>query len=234
MNICKQCGVELEHDMTICPLCGTSTRSNEQSENIPRQTTTGHPADIHKKHLLQRVLWQVTSILLFSGIVATLVIDLANHGSVTWSVYPVSICLMIFSYASLMALWRSKIIIQLLAGWLISALVLIVLNFFLPGIHWPLRLALPILCTVNVTGILLVIIIERIKTKSLNIMAIIFVAVTIACLAIDGIISFYFENLIRLQWSIIIAACLLPVTAVLFFMYFKTRDNTELQKIFHT
>jgi hypothetical protein len=232
--ICKECGVELDEDMSTCPLCGTSVRSGNSRERRHRQTVAERQPEIHKKQLLQRVLWQVTSILLLSGVVATLVIDLSIHRSVTWSVYPVCLCLMIFSYAALMALWHSKIIFQILGGWLISTLVLIALNFLMNGIHWPLQLAFPILCVVNIMGILLVIIIERIKTKSLNILSMIFVAVAIACLVIDGIISFYFNKRISLQWSVIVAACLLPVTAALLFMYFKTRNNTDLQKIFHT
>jgi hypothetical protein len=68
----------------------------------------------------------------------------------------------------------------------------------------------------------------------LNIIAIIFVAIALLCLFIEGIISFYFSASIKLQWSVIVSACLLPVTAAMTFMYFRTRNNIDIQKIFHT
>src|SRR5687767_11716711 len=141
MNICKQCGVELEDDMKSCPLCYTQISSGEVlRSNVPDQ----RPPEEGKRHLMQRILWQITVVLLLSGIVATLIINLSIVGSVTWSIYPISICLMILAYASLIALWRTAIIFQLFGGWFISGLIFVIVNQYSQG-DWPLLLALPIL-----------------------------------------------------------------------------------------
>lgn len=234
MVICKECGVELDADMAVCPLCNTPVYSGAESNNIHHNREVINHQETRKKHLLQRVLWQVTSVLLLSVILATLVIDWSIHKTVTWSVYPISICMIIFSYALLVALWHAKIVFQLTAGWVVSSGVLIVLNLFLSEVQWILQLALPILSSLNIVGISMIIIFSRLKTQGLNILAITFVAIAIECLIVDGIVSKYFEKTVRLQWSIIVAACLVPVTAVLLFMYFRTRNNPNLQKIFHT
>jgi hypothetical protein len=232
MTICKECGVELEDDMNVCPLCQTPVGNDSAIENSHPAKPSVKPV-IPGKQLLQRILWQVTSVLLLSAIIGTLIIDLTINQAVTWSIYPVSICLMIFSYASLVALWHTRIVFQLLTGWIISTLILMLVNMF-GDKSWPLTLAFPILCTLNVTGILLTIIFTKIKIKSLNVFAIIFVCIAVVCLIIDGIITFHFTNFIKVRWSVIVAACLLPVTAALLFMYYKTRNNKDLQKIFHT
>jgi hypothetical protein len=231
--ICKGCGVQLDDDMKVCPLCGTSVVSGELRKTVTLPINKEETTKGEKKNVLQQILWQITAVLLLSAIVATLIINLSIHGRITWSIYPISICLMVFSYASLIALWRTKMFFQLLGGWIISAMVLLVIHWNIQE-DWPLKLALPLLSAVNVVGLLLNFILIRLKAKGLNVLAIFFVFIAILCLLIEGIVSFYFEESVNLQWSIIVAACLLPVTAAILFMYFRTRNNAELQKIFHT
>jgi hypothetical protein len=231
--ICNVCGVELDDTMSVCPLCNTpvtmdSATPKMWSSNKQTQGTGGK-----KKHLLQHILWQITSVLLLSGVLATLAINVAIHGTVTWSIYPVCICLIIFSYTTLTALWHVTIPLQVLAGWSISTLILIGVSEYTHE-RWPLQLALPTLCMVNIIGLLLYFVIRQIKLRGLNTVAILFAGIAVFCISIDAIISLFFNGYIKLQWSIIVAACLLPVTTTILFMYSRTRNNKELQKIFHT
>lgn len=232
MTICKTCLVELDDHMSCCPLCGTPVGD---AATIPLQNTdeTGIPAD-EEKRLLHRILWQVTAILLLSGIVATLVIDLSRNGAVTWSVYPLSICMIVLSYASLLAFWRTRLIFQILAGWVLSTLLLLTLSHFFPVATWTRHVGISILFAVNLIAIILLGIFSTAKRKSLNLIAVLLVAISALCIAIEGILARYFEGKIELAWSIIVAACLLPVTAALIFMHYRTRKSSILQKFLHT
>jgi hypothetical protein len=233
MTICKECGVQLDDAMKVCPLCDTPVASGGMRKTVDLPINKEIGSKDAKKNVLQPILWQITAVLLLSAIIATLIINLSIHGRITWSIYPISICLMVFSYASLIALWRTKVFFQLLGGWIISGLVLAIVHWNIEE-EWPLKLALPLLSAVNVVGLLLNSILIRLNAKGLNVLAIFFVFIAILCLLIEGIVSFYLTKSIDLQWSIIVAACLLPVTAAILFMYFRTRNNAELQKIFHT
>lgn len=233
MIICKTCGVELDEGIEVCPLCETPVNSDARKGVGPGQAKERTKRKPAEKYALQRVLWQITAVLLLSGILGTLIVDLSVHGAVTWSVYPVTISLMVFSYASLMAFWHTKIILQVVAAWMISTAVLFVVNASIPA-AWPLQLALPILCAANVIGLLLYYITINLKMRGLNAVAIYFVAIAILCMVIEGILSLYMTNTVTLKWSVIVAACLLPVTAALLFMYFRTRNNPDIKKIFHT
>lgn len=233
MTTCKACGVELEDDMESCPLCNTPVTNRGGALSDIRAVTTQLEPDEEKKHLMQRILWQITVVLLLSGVTATLIINLSIVGRVTWSIYPISICLMILAYASLMALWKTKFIFKLLGGWFISAMLLLAVNLYSQSV-WPLFLALPLVSIINVIGIALYFILTGLKTKGLNVLALVFVSLAVASLAIDAIISVYFYEKIALGWSVIVAACLLPVTAAILFIYFRTRNDLDLQKIFHT
>ena len=233
MAICIECGVELDDEMTSCPLCNTSV-SSRVGPTFNKETEKKQLRHLEEKmYLMQWVLWQVTVVLLLSGVVATFVINLSIAGSITWAIYPISICLMILAYASLIALWRTKFIFQLLGGWFISALLLLAFSWYGQQ-KWPIFLALPIVSVVNVVGVVFYLLLDHLKTKGLNVLAMVFVLLAVVGLAIETIISLYFTGEIILRWSIIVAACLLPVTAAILFMYFRTRNNSDLQKIFHT
>lgn len=230
MIVCKQCGVELDEQMQVCPLCETSVMDGGR---VNKKFSADVRDEKLKPTLLKRVLWQIACVLLLSAIVATLIIDLSRLGYVTWSIYPVTISLILFSYSSLIVLWRAKPVIQLLAAWLVSGALLIAVKLF-TGDDWPIRLALPILCGVNVICMLLISILSRLKVKGVNVLAIMFVAIAVLCVLIEGVLSLYLKDQMVLNWSVIVAACLLPVTAAVVYIHLRTRNNKDLQKIFHT
>jgi hypothetical protein len=237
MNICANCGVELEHDMDMCPLCGTPAGEPARKSRIDEPVDKAHfkgwkLAEPEGISVLQRILWQVTSILLLSGIASTLAIDLAVHKMITWSVYPVTLCMIVFCYASFFAFWRARKIYQIIGGLLISVALFIVLDIALSQ-RWPLQLGLPLLCAVNFVAIMMMLAVNKAKQRGLNVIAYACVAIAVLCISIEGILSLYDGNLV-LRWSVIVAACMLPVTAALLFMHHKIRKNPDMEKIFHT
>ncbi|HLT72870.1 MAG TPA: hypothetical protein VKZ75_09475 [Cyclobacteriaceae bacterium] len=230
MILCKQCGVELDEQMQVCPLCDTSV---EDGRTVARKFEATRDEDLNAKPaLLKHVLWQIACVLLLSGIVATLIIDISRVGQVTWSIYPVTICMILFTYFALMALWRAKLFVQLLAGWIISGVLLVGVAVF-TGDGWPTRVALPIVCAVTAVAILLKSILSILRTKGLNVLAIVFAAIAILGLLIESILSLYARDRIILDWSVIVSACLLPVTAAVIFIHVRAKNNKDLQKIFH-
>src|SRR5688572_15596559 len=120
MTICKQCGVELDEGLDVCPLCDTSVTRGTKVQTEVRTNVSMPQASNSSRPVLTRILWQIVCVLLLSGIIATLLINLAILGQVTWSIYPITICLMVLSYASLMALWHTHASFQVLGGWAIS------------------------------------------------------------------------------------------------------------------
>lgn len=233
MKICPECGVELDEDMITCPLCDTLVSYNGNRGEKKNTQSRRQSNNEDRKHVMRRILWQITMVLLLSGISATLIINLSIAGKITWAIYPITICVLLLGYVTLMAVWRTRFIFQLSGGWLISTLLLIIIGLYTRE-DWPLLLALPVVSSVNIIGIFLCLLLAKLKRKGLNVLAIVFVSMAVLCLVVESILSIYFKGSIKLGWSVIVAACLLPVTAAILFMYFKTRHNPELQKIFHT
>jgi len=74
MNLCANCGVELDEGMKKCPLCGKApgakNNHREEVENKPSAII-----QLQKKENL-RYLWELFGIIAFSGITVCTIVDL--------------------------------------------------------------------------------------------------------------------------------------------------------------
>lgn len=234
-NICKNCLVELEAGMKHCPLCGRAVNENETPARPASAAADARSVTRDgERYLLQRILWQLTTTLLLSGIVATIITDVTKHDRITWSLYPVAICLILLSYSSFFAFWRSQMVYRIVAGWLLSTFLLLAISRLSEAAGWAVELGLPLLWALNFVGLALLTVFRVTKRKGLNLLAYSFVAIAVLCISVEAIISTYVTGEIDLGWSIIVAACLFPVSAALIFMFFRTWNDPRLQKIFHT
>src|SRR5690606_32807711 len=128
--------------MEVCPLCKIPVADGDKATQIRNQQP--HPAyDERNPGLLKRIFLQITCVLLLSGILATLIINLAMVGHITWSVYPITLCLIVLSYVFSLELWTVKALLRILAGRRGSWLMLQAVRWCVSR-DWRLKLALPI------------------------------------------------------------------------------------------
>lgn len=233
---CKNCGVELEDVMLNCPLCGEPVGSNGLAGGVPPSTPRQQPlSSSHGKMSppQKKFTWEIVSIILLSAIIATLTIDFVINRSITWSEYPAAICLIVFSYVSLFAFWNRRTVIEMAGGFIISSFFLIVLDALTGGIQWSVKLGIPLLFLSNMVAAVLITIIRISKYKGVNLIAYAFLGAVILCIGIECILSFFKGGLLRLDWSIIVTACTVPVVMVLFFVHFRLKKGRSLERIFH-
>jgi hypothetical protein len=233
MIICKNCGVELEAGMEICPLCGqpvngpdvTSGKSQAYSQALPyaRQMTAPQ----------KKFVWEIVSLILLSAIFATLIIDFIITKSITWSEYPAAISLTIFAYLSLFAFWRKRTFIQILAGLVLSSASMIIVDAITGGFDWALTLGIPMLAAANLVIVALVRIIQRSKHKGVNLLAWCFVGAAILCIFIEATLSYYHTKSLYLSWSVIVCGSIIPVVLVLLFVHFRLKKGRDLKRTFH-
>ncbi|HET9747538.1 MAG TPA: DUF6320 domain-containing protein [Chitinophagaceae bacterium] len=231
MIICKNCGVELEEDMLTCPLCGEPVSADGKnplpgSHHYVRQSRgMSHPQ--------KKFTWEIVSLILLSGIMATLIIDYILNKQIKWSEYPVAIALTIFSYVSLFAFWRQRTIIQMVAGLILSSLFMLLLDAIKGNTGWSFKLGIPLLFAGNIVAAALIAVIRSSKYKGINLLAYAFIAAALLCICIDGILSSFKSGSIGFRWSIIVAGSIIPVVLVLLFAYFKLKKGRSLVKTFH-
>lgn len=234
---CKNCGVELENDMQHCPLCGQPADGVNQAGDRPHAANTGYSyaakgADAmsqpEKKHI-----WEIISITLLSAAIATFIIDFILNKRITWSEYPIAVCLIIFSYISLLAFMRRSLFFEIAGGFIMSSVLLSVLDALTQGISWAFRLGIPLLLAVNLAMAAFTGIIRRTKHRGINLIAWGFIVAGILCICTETILSFFAAGVLQLQWSIIVTCCIMPVAIVLFYMHARLKKGRNLERTFH-
>jgi hypothetical protein len=114
----------------------------------------------------------------------------------------------------------------------ISAFV-IILDFFSGNIGWGVKLGIPLVFAAYLVVLTLVILVKTAKEKQLNIITYSIIASALLCVCIEGIISLYQDNTLKLNWSLIVIACIVPVSAILTYMQYRMKKGTDLKRFFH-
>jgi hypothetical protein len=230
--ICKNCGVELEDDMLVCPLCGQPVNSN-----APANTRAAYGKQTYGYREMskpqKKFTWEIVSLILLSAAIATFVVDFIISRRITWSEFPAAICLTIFCYVSLFAFWNQTTLVDMAGGFILSSLCLVILDLFTAGIQWSVKLAIPLLFISNVVTAALIAVIRQARYKGINLIAYIFLGAAVLCVFIDGILSFFKTGLFQIEWSVIVIACTIPVVIVLLFVHFRLKKGRSLEKTFH-
>src|SRR6056297_913976 len=137
MKTCNYCGVELEKNMNFCPLCGEpvidensdhleyiEVRKREQEENLL--------TDYQKltKNQKRKLFWQISGIILLSGIIVTLILDFLENQAITWSRYTIVICAVAFLNTTIINFWYKKIPLLLIGSFISTSALLLLLDIF--------------------------------------------------------------------------------------------------------
>lgn len=240
---CKNCEVELDNNMKVCPLCGTSIYDEnndfQKTENYPASTSiksedqyltdynTLNPSEKRK------LFWELTGIVIFSGIIATLAINLIISNNVKWAKYCIIILLCIFANITLITFFPKKIYLLLPGSFISNAILVLLIATFNENINWAVGLGMPILFSFYLITAILILLIRKAKQKSLNVFALFLIAAGVYCLFVEGIISYYYTNLIKLHWSVIVLVSIAPVASVLFYIHYRLKRGVNLKRFFH-
>ena len=233
MNICRNCGVELEETMTVCPLCRQAA-GNSEIASIP--DTAGKQFIVYGKKMSppeKKFTWEIISLILLSCIVAAIVIDCILNSSITWSEYPAAICLTVFSYISMFTFWQQRTTFQLAGGLTLSIILLFLFDLITDGINWSIKVGIPLIFAATFLAAILIKIIRHSKYKGINLIAYAFLGAAILCILIDGILYYYLRGIFHVDWSLLVVACTIPVVIVLFFVHFRMKKGRSLKKTFH-
>ena len=240
MKYCSYCGVELEDTTDICPLCFANT-SDELTDVREQERESAYASnefpDPEGKNLTtlqkRKLFWELSVLILVSGIVVTLLIDLLTSKGITWSKYTVTICLALFIDISLLSFWRNRRLIFLGGTFLTQSLLLVLFDTYASNIGWGIELGIPILAIFYLTIMAFLVIIRITKIHGLNIIGYFFIISGIFTIGIECIIDRYFFGHIVLGWSLFVVVSIVPIALILFFVHFRLKKGRELRRLFH-
>lgn len=240
MKICPNCKVELEGDMKSCPLCDYPIDNKQADPEIMQNISIDTEDDnfipgYEKLTVMQKrkLFWELSGIILFSGIMVTLIIDFVTSKSVTWSKYTITVCLVLFANFSLITFWRHRLTILLGGSFVFSSLLLVLLDLYSHKIGWGIRLGVPILLSFYAIVFVLALLVRSAKRKGLNVLAYFFVAIGVFSICNEVLISLYFLRQVELSWSLIIFVSMIPIAAILSFIHYRLNRGIELNRFFH-
>lgn len=237
---CKHCGVELEENMNFCPLCGHAVEGESMiSSAIPglgRTIPSRRPLSAFQRLTAdqkRRLVWEIIGIILLSGVIIPLIIDIIGNATITWSKYPAVIGLTLFINATLVTFWFRRPLVLFGLSFLASAALLVFLNWHSASPGWGISLGIPLLLAAYLIILGFIFLIRRMRQYGLNLIAFLLMALGLLCLCVEGIISLYASHTLHLDWSLIVMVSILPVTAFLLLVHFKLKKGTDLKRIFH-
>ena len=239
MNVCINCGVELDNNVRICPLCGLV--AGEKPE-IPEMKDLQKP--VVKGNILREIknltsdqkhklFWEISGIILGSGAVVTLLINLIVSNSINWAKYVLVASFTAFVIVSALTLWRRRPFLMFIASLVSLILMLLFFDFVSYSSDWGAKLGVPILISFYVLLLIVLLVIRLSNQVGFNILAIIFIALGLFLVCTEFFITLYFHKKILLTWSIIAAGSMIPVATILFFVHFKLKKGIELKRFFH-
>lgn len=236
--VCKNCGVELEDNMLICPLCSTPVTGDDGKADNRKPDLTEQPDFQEPRKAMnqpqKKFTWEIVSIILLSATIAAFSIDFIINKSITWSEYPVAINLAIFTYISLFVFWNVKTFIRLIGCFVLSSFFFVSLDALTSGIQWSVTLGIPLLFTGNMVAAVLIAVIRTSRYKGVNLIGYGFVAAAMQSVFVDSILSLFKTGTIHPGWSLIVVACVIPVVLVLLFVHFRLKRGRRLERLFHT
>ncbi len=240
MKYCSYCSVELDDTMDICPLCFTNASDEltdvreQERESVRASREFPDPDSKNLTPLEKRKLfWELSVLILVSGIVVTLLIDLLTSKGITWSKYTITICVAFFIDVSLLSFWRNRRLIFLGGTFLTQSLLLVLFDTYTFNIGWGIKLGIPILAIFYLAIIAFMVIIRITKKHGLNIIGYFFIISGTFTVGIECIIDKYFFGYIVLGWSLFVVVSIVPIALILFFVHFRLKKGRELRRLFH-
>lgn len=226
--------------MNFCPLCGEPVAdvNAENSDYIRLRLQKQHEKKLTDYQKLsteqkRKLFWEISGIILITGIIVTLIIDIFSNNIITWSKYSVTVCAVLFANTTLIRFWLKNLIALLLGSLLSTSVLLVLLDLFAGHLAWGVQLGIPLLAVVYLFALALIKIIRKTREKGLNLIGYSFIALGIISLSVDGIVSLYLHDALRLHWSLVVIASVFPGSAILFFIHYRLKKGTDLRRFFH-
>jgi len=233
MNICPNCGVELDKDLIKCPLCGITNGGDGNTEK--EQDSEYYPSDIillHRKET-QRHLFEFLGIISVSGIAVCSIVDMVTGKSLSWSLFTsVSILTAWISVSLLLLAFRKYYIV--IPGLLIAVLFMLFLfDLILPPLSWFFSIALPITLTLFVSVSIVTVLWNIARLKGFNILAFSFIILSLFCIVSELFIDKYLYGSVSIGWSAIVAVSIFPISLILLFVHYRMKKGKRLDSYFH-
>ena len=226
MSICKQCGVDLGEGNEKCPLCEPADTGTIQIAS---------PADLFRlsRKVKVRTLYEITMLLLISGAIVTLAIDIVFERGLSWSLITTTcIGYLIAMVTSVYFLRKSPYL--MIAASAAGTLLFLWLIDLLTGNHgWFTTVAAPLAGSGALLTMAVIFLNSLSRYRGLNLLSTILIAAAIYTVIIEFITDRLTTSGFKPQWSVVTAASLLIIALIFLFVHYRLKRGRSLGRLFH-
>jgi ribosomal protein L40E len=205
MSYCVNCGVQLNDQAKECPLCHT-----EVLRTRPAQPSGSNPTPNLEKEMLDqdfdRSLWiKLITITLLTPAVLSILINWIFKQALDWSLYVAAGMIFVWIWSiSVFFFKKNRFLKWLPIAWASLIGFLFVIENLTGSFGWFFSIGVPITTSLFIIVSILALLIKNNWIKELQIPASIFLGIGLFCFSINGAISFYKYQVVRLNWSLIV------------------------------
>jgi len=226
MSICKSCGVDLGEGNDICPLCD------------PEETEPGKiksPADLFRvsRKETARHLYEITILLLVSGIIITVAIDAVFGRGMGWSLTSTTCIGYVIAMVSGIYFFYRKPYLMITVSGASTMIFLWLIDMITGGITWFMSMAFPMVAAATVLTVAVIFLNSRSRYRGLNLLATILLALAIFLVVIEYLTDMLLTSEFTPQWSVVTAASLVIISLIFVFIHFRLKRGRSLGRMFH-
>lgn len=233
MSYCVNCGVELGKGVKTCPLCNTPVINPNELE-IPAQQPFFPTRQEKIQPVSKRELAVLLSTMFASVAVCCGLLNLALRPDLLWSLYAVGAAAMLWIWFVPPLLWRKmpflfKVFVNLCA----VSLYVLLIALASGGMHWYVRLALPILLSAVVVSLVACYLLKGSKRSVLTSIVIVLLGIGIFSGAVEFCIDRFLLHAWTPSWSLVVLAVCVGFSVPLIVVRCVPSLREEARRRFH-
>lgn len=240
MKQCPNCGVESDENANYCSLCGIPLLEN--TSDIPLSGMSGRigqeeriRSEFRKLSGFQKrkIFWKISGLVFLSAILITLIVDYVATGTISWSRYPATICLILFINSTLNTYLHHNWLALSTFSFFSVALLFILFDLYSPDYNWRAVPGLLVLLAAYSAVFGMIVLIRRASQKGLNVIAYSLLVAGVLSMCTEAMLSIYKHSTIVLGWSLITAVSVITVSLLLLYIHYRLKRATDLKRFFH-
>ncbi len=226
MSICKNCGVDLGEGNEKCPLCEPSERQEKR---------VASPADLFRVSRIQnkRHMYEITMLLLISGVIITIAIDAVFGKGMSWSLATTTSIGYLIAMVSGTYLLRQRPYLMIAVTAAATLVFLWLLDHFTGANGWFMTVACPMAVSAALLTASVIFLNSLSRYRGLNLLATILVALALFTIITEFLIDRLLTSAFTPQWSVVTAASLFIIAMIFIFIHYRLKRGRSLGRLFH-
>lgn len=233
MSYCVNCGVELEHSLTKCPLCNTPVINPHELEKYayqpPFPTQRGQVDPVKKKDFAI-----LTLVVLIATSLSCFLLNIFVYNASWWSLLIIGACLLIFVFL-LPVFIQNKLpaYICLLCDGIVVGIYLFLITFNTTNNQWFVALALPLIVLVTILLEIFTLLLHIFRASFLSVSLYIFLEIALLCIGLELLIDQFLGLPYNLSWSAIVLTVCGVISITLITLLSRRRLREAVRRRLH-